>query len=443
MKQNSLKVFFAALPAVFLLSCAGPGPPSWRSLKNNPGSISGMGRALVAALEADLLARRKKTSRRGANRVGGASGRGGSRPLKVIVAAFASVPTGGRGDGRGGGRGGGRTGLSRRLEDAVRRALERSPLFSVIDSGEGVPWQEAGLRQETGLRPAASAQRKTSGKSPRRWARARAGPYGEGSAVYAASMLGAEAAVFGAYAPVAGRIRVWGAAVLNAPPRRRYFERRVEDIFGVYRGPDTARTYVGVARGELPRGAVPKSLLSAPLPPRPRKRPRHPARWASPAIEVVLERIDPAGRRVPLIGGESFGAEDLIVGRVGASTPRYVYGFALDRTGRAEEILAASGGGPTLVRPGREVQFTARLLPAGRPYRVYFVSSAAAFDPQKVIESAASRLGISAPGRAQNFKEAAAGAPERPWFVLPGQERLILRGDWDQHTYWFRRGGEN
>ena len=146
---------------------------------------------------------------------------------------------------------------------------------------------------------------------------------------------------------------------------------------------------------------------------------------------------------MPLIGGESFGPQDLIVGRVGASTPRFVYGFALDRTGRVEEILAASGGGPALVRPGREVQFTARLLPAGRPFRVYFVSAAAAFDPKIMIESAASRLGISAPGRARNFKEAAAGAPERPWFVPPGQERLILRGGWDQHTYWFRRGGEN
>ena len=414
-----------------------------------------MGRALVAALEADLLARRKKTSRRsGASRVGGASGRGANRPLKVIVAAFASVPTGGRT----GGGGGGRTGLSRRLEDAVRGALERSPLFSVIDSGEGVSWQEAGPLQETGLPPAASARlsagkggvdggvrRGPPGKPPLRgrWARAREGSYGEGSAVYAASMLGAEAAVFGAYAPVAGRIRVWGAAVLNAPPRRRYLKRGVGDIFGTSRDPEAVRTYVGVARGELPRGMVPDSLLTAPLPPRPRKRPRHPARWAVPAIEVVLERIDPAGRRVPLIGGEFVGPQDLIVGRVGASAPRFVYGFALDRTGRAEEILAASSGGPALVRPGREVQFTARLLPAGRPYRVYFVSSAAAFDPKKLIESAASRLGISAPGRAQSFKAATAGAPERPWFVPPGQERLILRGDWDQHTYWFRRGGEN
>jgi hypothetical protein len=146
---------------------------------------------------------------------------------------------------------------------------------------------------------------------------------------------------------------------------------------------------------------------------------------------------------VSLIGGESFGAEDLIVGRVGASEPRYVLGFALDREGRAEEILGSPGGGPALIRPGKEAQFTARLLPPGRPYRVYFVSSSAAFDAKKVIASAARRLGISAPGRARSFKEAAAGAPERPWFVPSGQERLILRGGWDQHTYWFRRGVEN
>ena len=91
------------------------------------------------------------------------------------------------------------------------------------------------------------------------------------------------------------------------------------------------------------------------------------------------------------------------------------------------------------------MHFSARLLPAGRAYRVYFVSSKKEFDAKKIVDMAGARLGISKakPTIARNYKDAARGAPSRSWYVPPGQERLILVENWDQYIYWVHRKNEN
>jgi hypothetical protein len=156
-----------------------------------------------------------------------------------------------------------------------------------------------------------------------------------------------------------------------------------------------------------------------------------------------MEQIDLAGRRTQLNGGEVVGPKTLLVGRIGVLAPRFIYGFAVDSRGETEEVFSSGNGEgrPALVVPGKVSHFTARLLPAGRTYRVYFVSSWKDFDGNKAIEMTMSRLGL--PGRggsvASNFREVLKGFPQKSWFLPPGQERLILEEGWDHYVYWVHR----
>lgn len=454
MPSKFLPPRFLFLVVLFALpACGRYEPILWREMPGRIGSVSGMGKKMVSALEIEA---EKKRARLFPQRTGGPVV-GNENPsavsLKLIVAGFPEA------------RSGLRTKFSEKIENAIRSALEKSRMFEIVDGGEGISWQEAGMGVAATAPPGERGAPGRAGKkavAPRGaartkrgsewgddhplygiWPRIRGGRYGERSVVHAASMLGAEAAVYGAYAKRGGRILVWAAVVLDRPPRRLFFKRELKDAFGLPDRLKVSRPYLGYARVKLPRKWVPDAWLAAKVPPRPRARPRHSRYWAKPAFEVVLEKIDSEGARVRLSGGEIIGSKALIVGRIGVIVPRYVYGFALDRYGRAEPIFFSGqkNAKPALVRPGHMVHFSARLLPPGRGYRIYFVSSESDFDAKKVVDKASIRLGIREGkiSAARSFREAAKGAPQRAWFVPPGQEGIILENHWDQHVYWFFR----
>jgi len=461
MKNHGLRVALLALVLV-LAGCGAYEAISWKDVNGRGDSLPALGEGLVSSLAADVIKGRNEifSIRPGARE----SSRKSLPSLKVIIAAFPEA------------RSGLRTEFSRKIEQAVRVALKKSVLFSIIDGGDGISWQEAGLSRFALTPPAGwrgvfgrldeeAAIRAEQGSSPsaiRRdlareldddhpigglWAKVQKANYGEDSAVHAASMLGADAAVFGAYALGPGRVRVWATVVINRPAETIYFKRELKDIFALRERVDVSRKYIGHARGQLSREAVSDAMLSKWLPSRPRAFPSHPVSWGTSGFEVALEEIDLAGNRSPMNGGNVIDSETLVVGRLGVGEPRYIYGFAIDRLGRSEEIFASieARKKPVLVVPGNVVHFSARLLPAGRAYRVYFVSSVKAFDAKKVIDMAGIRLGISKgkPVFARNYKEAARGAPLRSWYVPPGQERLILDENWAQYVYWVHRKNEN
>ncbi len=443
-----------------LMSCARYEAIPWQEVPGQTPSVAEVGAKIVSALEVEVFRNQKKLLRRRSGSRSDRRGRSPGRALRIVLAAFSEARTGLR------------TGFSEKLEEAVRGALELSPLFEVVDGGNGVSWQEAGLDsssiappigwngvfgrldeeisagQEQGkdlqtMREDLDRQLDEDHPLKGLWPKVRSGRYGEGSAIYAASMLAADAAVYGAYALGSDRVRVWASVVMNRPALSRYYRRGVKDIFGLPEYLKTLRPYLAHARGQVPLKNVPVSWLSAWLPPRPRARPRPPAMWAEPALNVVFERIDPDGRRYPLIGGEIFDSEMLVVGRFAVSVRRHVFGFAVDESGRVEEIFgSAQGEGKSaLVEPGKTVHFTARLLPSGRTFRVYFLSSKKFFETKEIIAGALKRLGISESGSesAATYRDVAGGAPRVPWFVPPGQDRLILGDGWDQHVYWFHR----
>ncbi len=275
------------------------------------------------------------------------------------------------------------------------------------------------------------------------WPSARKGRYGEGSAVYAASILEAEAAVFGAYALGPRRVRLWAGVVRNAPPRVIHYARGIADIFGTPERPENSRVYYGLARDSLARESIPAGWLSVWLPPRPRARPQAPRRWSAPGFEVAFETIGRKGERNRVTGGALVGADAQLVGRVAVGALRYLYAFSIDQRGRTDEVLASlAGGAPLRIRPGQEANFAARLLPAGRAYRIYFVSSDAPFPAGPVLDAARRRLGIGKNGAdslAGNYREAARGAPARAWYLSPGQEGLLIGKGWDQQVFWFYR----
>jgi hypothetical protein len=275
------------------------------------------------------------------------------------------------------------------------------------------------------------------------WQEARKGRYGERSAVYAASILEAEAAVFGAYALGPRRVRLWAGVVRNAPSRVIHYARGIADVFGTPERLENSRVFYGLARGSLARESIPAGWLSVWLPPRPRARPQAPPSWSAPGFEVAFETIGRKGKRKRVTGGAFVGAGEQLVGRVAAGALRYLYAFSIDQRGRADEVLASlAGGAPLMIRPREEVNFAARLLPAGRAYRIYFVSSDKPFPAGPVLDAACRRLGIGRNGAgslAGNYREAARGAPARAWYLSPGQEGLLIGKGWDQQVFWFYR----
>lgn len=449
--MRSARKFFAPF-AVFLLlpflfSCARYIPIPWRDVPGKMGSAEAAGRRLAASLEAGLRARRKAEAR------GKKKAPGSYRPLRIVVAAFAEA------------RSGVRTLLSERIERAVRAALSRSPLFEVVDGGAGLAWQEAYQRKKAsppsdgfseldtappgaihdeirldvlgGLSLDEARQKRAralDGDHPNRglWHRAQGGAYGAETAIQAAAIFDAEAAVFGAYALGPERIRIWAGLVKNAPRQAAYFQKRLADILGEAEREKNARDYLARARASLLRRQVSPEWLAHWLAPRPRLRPRHPPYWRAPAFEIAFEGIDPDGRRFPMSSNAVVGPKMQVVGRIGVGSPHYVYGFSIDETGRTRAVFSRPGRAePVRVLPGKDAYFTARLLPAGRSFRILFVSARKTFKPGPLMEAARRRFGFSPP--------AGRGRAQSGWFLPPGQEALILDNRWDQKVFWFVR----
>lgn len=460
--------FWPLLLPLLLASCAGYEAIPWREPPGRAGAVQALGERLVAGLGEGVREARVNVGR---IRAVDPRAQAEAAVLRVVVAGFPEARTGLR------------TAFSRQVEEAVRRALGRSARFRVIDGGEGVAWQEAKMPpassprtddEEDGIgffdnapfggwRAEAFERRQRGqeaspqvfseeldGDHPLRglWPRARGGPYGEASAVYAASIFEADAAVFGAYALGPGRVRVWAAVVLNTAPRTIYYARGLRDVFGLPERVEAGRIYPAHARDALPRSAVPDEALIAWASPRPRLAPTHPPFWGEPALEVVLEEIDRGGQRKRLAAGNLVGADSLVVGRLAVRVPRHVYAFALNQEGEAEEILFSSDpqrpGWARRVAPGRFVPFAARVVEPRRMYRLFFVSSPEPFEGGRAVQAARRRLGLGrggSSGPARRAREAAQGAPPGPWYVAGGQDRLILERGWDQRVFWLFRQG--
>ena len=468
--MKSLRLGFL-LASLFLMSCANYLPIPWQDASGQADSARAAGARLAAGLAEGL----RKSDFKNVSRFK-------ARPdpskemetvLRIAVAGFPEARTGVR------------TAFSLQVEEAVRRALGASGQFRIVDGGEGVSWQEAksfrppipaaqdqgdfdnppeavtigDWRDEIGrakLEGRAdpptpeelSAQ--LDGDHPHRglWARARSGPYGEESAVYAASILGADAVVFGAYALGPGRVRVWAAVVLNAPPQAFYYvrySRGLEDVFGLPERVERGRRYLAYVRDELPETMVPREALGERLEPNPRSAPAHPPYWGEPALDVRLEEIDAGGQRQSLAVRNTVGARSLVVGWLAAKSVRHVYAFSINRNGEAEEILSSADPGrqgwSRRVEPGQFFPFHARLTGRGQIYRLYFVSAPQPFEGEAAVQAARRRLGLGMAGPARVPRGVERAGPEA-WFVAGGQERLVLERGWDQQVFWlFRRKG--
>ncbi|MDA0999464.1 MAG: hypothetical protein O2807_02950 [bacterium] len=443
--------FLRAL-AVFLLvpllaTCARYVPIPWRDVAGEGLRVESIGRELTASLEAGLReAWMKEASERKAPLR--------KEPLRIVIAAFSEARTEVR------------TVLSGRIERAVRAALSRSPLFEIVDGGAGVAWQEAyqgrpashptdgfaevdpvlpgNIQDEITLSTLAGLSPKTVRRKlalaldsghPNEglWHQARKGVYGAGTAIQAAEIFDAEAVVFGTYALGPERIRIWAGLVKNEPSTTSYFQKELADLFGEAEREKKTRDYWARSRASLPRRGIPPEWLMERLLPRPRLPPRNPLYWAVPAFEVLFEGIDLDGRRFPIPSNTVVGPKSQVVGRVGVGEAHYVYGFSIDETGRTDTVLSKPGQAePVHVLPGKVKYFTARLLPAGRSFRVFFFSARESFAPAPLMEKARRRFGFvpAAPGQ---------GRVRRSWFLPAGQEKLILDKRWDQKVFWFVR----
>ena len=440
--------FWYLIFPLLLASCAGYEPIPWYEAPGRAGAVQALGERLAAGLADGVKKADIKLSRIRARQVRGKEEEEGV--FRVVVAGCPEARTGVR------------TSFSRQVEEAVRRALSRSKQFQIVDGGEGIAWQEAKisppplLDQQGGdgfddsvlaapiadwREEIARARLEEREKEPTTvelsaeldsdhpfqglWPRVRSGTYGEESAVYATSIFGADAAVFGAYALGPGRVRVWAAVVLNTAPRTIYYSRGLKDVFGLPERVERGRIYPAYARDTLPRAAVPDEALAAWLAPRPRLVPKHPSFWGEPALEVVLEEIDTRGERKGLSVRNMVDAKSLVVGRLAARAHLHVYGFALDKDGEAEEIFASLDprrpGWSRRVEPGRFVPFTARLIETGRIYRLYFVSAPEPFEGERVVRTARRRLGLGGEG------------------ALPA--RSAREEGWDNQVFWLFRQG--
>ncbi|MBT5366851.1 MAG: hypothetical protein HOL05_02305, partial [Nitrospinaceae bacterium] len=128
MKNHGLRAALLAL--VFILAgCGAYEAISWKDVGGSGNSLPVLGEGLVSSLAVDVIEGRNKIflARSGRQELS----RKNLPSLKVIVAAFPEA------------RSGLRTAFSRKIEQAVRQALEKSALFAVIDGGDGVSWQEA------------------------------------------------------------------------------------------------------------------------------------------------------------------------------------------------------------------------------------------------------------------------------------------------------------
>ena len=481
---------------VFLLllgACARYLPVRWQEAPGRTDSVAKAGAQLAESLEAGLRAFRRDRKR-------GAGAPSGNRPLRVVIAAIPEARTGLRTEFSaqieralrralrasplfevvGGEEGvawqeavisradighaltaaihepastGGETGNKKKEGEGKDEDVGKS---FPVDIEPGVEWWEEigeitgeiARRRRNGegrgaVEKSLSAMLDSDHPIEGLWPAAQKGQYGERSAVYAASILEAEAAVFGAYALGPRRVRLWAGVVRNAPPRAIHYARGVADVFGTPERLESSRVYYGLARDSLAREAIPAGRLSVWLPPRPRARPQSPPRWSAPDFEVAFEKIGRKGERKRVTGGALVGADEQLVGRVAVGALRYLYAFSIDQRGRTDEVLASlAGGAPLKIRPGREANFTARLLPAGRAYRIYFVSSDDPFPAGPVLDAARLRLGIGKNGAdslAGNYREGARGAPARAWYLSPGQEELLIEKGWDQQVFWFYR----
>lgn len=443
-----------------LVACARYEAVPWKDIPGENASIAETGRRIVELLEEEVRENWKQL-KLGIRAYRNKEKNSELHPIRIVLAAFPEARTGFR------------TGFSVRIEKAIRNAFESSSIFQVIDGGDGVRWQEAGIsvssvipevkdhgilggldkeisldleRGKSLLTIRAELDRKLNDDHPLRglWPDLKMRAYGEESSVFAASMLAADAAVYGGYALGPDRVRIWAALVLNRPVEKRFFRRGINDVFGLPEYRSSSRPYVGHVRGELPRTKIQDAWLAEWVPPNPRASPRNPIRWGKFILKVGLERIDESGIRHPLNGGEILDAETLVAGRLAVSKPRYVFGFAIDNHGQVEEVFASKKrkGKPAYVEPNTLINFTARLLPPGRTFRLYLLSSPVTFDTKAVIGSATMRLGIGQgeQRRVQSvYQNVVKGSPRGSWFIPPGQDRLILKGDWDQHLFWFHR----
>ena len=414
-----------------MASCARYEPIPWRDAGGRHSSVEKAAEGLVDSLAASL-----KKSR--LQRISEESGK--NRPLRVIVAGFPEA------------RSGARTSLSLRIERAMRRGLDGSDAFRAVDGGTGVAWQETFLAGEA--RP---AERKSADLEMRRatageldadhplqglWPKARAGRYGEDSAMYAASMLGAEAFVYGAYALDESRVRVWASVALNAPARSGYYRRGLGDVFGEAARRRKSRPHLTYARGALLLRAVPREWLKKKAFARPRKKPAPRKSWGHPSFEAAMEWMDRDGSRTRLSGGEAIPSSAIVLGRLRARSPLYVYGFSIDESGKTSELLASAErrGEAAFLRPDAPAHFTMRLREESRSYRVYFVSRADPFSSDEALRAARARLGLSAKSKSASFtyEDVARGVPARAWTPPAGQDRLILGDGWAQEVFWFR-----
>ena len=413
-----------------MLSCARYEPLPWRDAGARRPSLGEAAGGLVGSLAASAREDRLQ---------GDSEGRARSRPLRVVVAGFAEA------------RSGARTTLSLRIEQAVRRRLAEADVFRVVGGRTGASWQEAfsdhrtppagGEGGEVEIRYASARELDADHPLEGLWPKARASRYGEESAIYAASMLGAEAAVYGAYALDENRVRVWAALALNAPSRSGYYRRGIRDVFGEAVRRRDSRPSLGYARVALPLRAVPRAWLTKRAFTRPRARPAPRKSWGRPSFEAAIERMNRNGVRKKLYGGETIPSHALVLGRLRVYAPLYVYGFSIDEAGKVSELLgsAEKRGEAALLRPDAYSRFTMRLRDESKSYRIYFASRAKPFSGASVIRAARARLGLSARGekRAFTYRDVARGAPERPWTPPAGQDRLILGEGWGQEVFWF------
>ncbi len=423
--------FFLLLSVLLVTSCAPRYEPiPWRDAGERHTVLEKAAQGLIDALAVSLKdGEYRKPPRYGEK----------DEPLRVVLATFSEAHSGAR------------THLSLRLERVLRRLLGASDVFHVVDRETSVRWQEAFFTrgaQRFGGRNDAVETRRSSARAldadhplEGLWPKVRAGPYGEDSAVYAASMLGAEAAIYGGYALGENRIRIWASIVQNAPAFSEDYRRGAEDIFGEPIRQKLSRPYLAYARGALPVRSIPRKWLTKRMPPRPRKKPVRPKSWGNPSFEAYVEEMDREGTRRRLYGGETLRPDALVLGRLRVHAPLYVYGFSIDRRGRVSQVLGSSArrGGATLLRPDANSYFTIRLRGESQTYRVYFVSRPKAFSAETAIKAAYTRLGLLRGGEnpALTHKDVARGAPRRAWLAPAGQDRLILGDGWGQEVFWF------